>query len=48
MDSLNDRLADEQRAAREIQWALEKEKCKSEKKEEGEREELEVRHNTVV
>ncbi|KAG5264672.1 hypothetical protein AALO_G00256740 [Alosa alosa] len=39
--SLTDRLAEEQRAARELQWALEKEKCKSEKREEREKEELE-------
>ncbi|XP_063041826.1 A-kinase anchor protein 9 isoform X2 [Engraulis encrasicolus] len=41
VDSLSDRLAEEQRGARELQWALEKEKCRSDKKEEGEREEME-------
>uniref|UniRef100_A0A4W5NB75 Pericentrin/AKAP-450 centrosomal targeting domain-containing protein n=1 Tax=Hucho hucho TaxID=62062 RepID=A0A4W5NB75_9TELE len=43
VDTLADRLADEHKKARELQWAFEKEKCKSEKKEELEREELEVR-----
>ncbi|XP_064839611.1 A-kinase anchor protein 9 isoform X8 [Oncorhynchus masou masou] len=41
VDTLTDRLADEQKKARELQWAFEKEKCKSDKKEELEREELE-------
>ncbi|XP_029587839.1 A-kinase anchor protein 9 isoform X2 [Salmo trutta] len=41
VDTLADRLADEQKKARELQWAFEKEKCKSDKKEELEREELE-------
>lgn len=43
VDTLTDRLADEQKKAREMQWAFEKEKCKSDKKEELESEELEVR-----
>lgn len=46
VDSLTDRLAEEQRGARELQWALEKEKCKSEKREAGEREEMEVSRPT--
>ncbi|XP_030644356.1 A-kinase anchor protein 9 [Chanos chanos] len=41
VDALNDKLAEEQRRSRELQWAFEKEKCKSDKKEESEREELE-------
>ncbi|KAL2080293.1 hypothetical protein ACEWY4_024086 [Coilia grayii] len=41
VDTLNDRLVEEQRGARELQWALEKERCRSDKKEEGEREEVE-------
>ncbi|XP_051727845.1 A-kinase anchor protein 9 isoform X2 [Ctenopharyngodon idella] len=41
VDTLNDRLADEQKRARELQWAYEKEKCKSDRKEETEREEVE-------
>ncbi|XP_029591189.1 A-kinase anchor protein 9 isoform X4 [Salmo trutta] len=41
VDTLTDRLAEKQKKAREMQWALEKEKCKSDKKEELESEELE-------
>ncbi|KAL1254810.1 hypothetical protein QQF64_012871, partial [Cirrhinus molitorella] len=41
VDTLNDRLADEQKRARELQWAFEKEKCKTDRKEETEREEVE-------
>ncbi|XP_058609416.1 A-kinase anchor protein 9 [Onychostoma macrolepis] len=41
VDTLNDRLAHEQKRARELQWAFEKEKCKSDRKEETEREEVE-------
>lgn len=43
VDTLNDRLADEQKRTRELQWAYEKEKCKSDRKEETEREEVEVK-----
>ncbi len=43
VDTLNDRLAHEQKRARELQWAFEKEKCKSDRKEETEREEVEVK-----
>uniref|UniRef100_A0A673GSH6 A kinase (PRKA) anchor protein 9 n=1 Tax=Sinocyclocheilus rhinocerous TaxID=307959 RepID=A0A673GSH6_9TELE len=41
VDTLNDRLAHEQKRARELQWAFEKEKRKSDRKEETEREEVE-------
>nr|XP_015213349.1 PREDICTED: A-kinase anchor protein 9 isoform X2 [Lepisosteus oculatus] len=41
VDRLNDALAEEQRKARELQWAFEKEKCKSERTKERENEELE-------
>ncbi|XP_016303745.1 A-kinase anchor protein 9-like [Sinocyclocheilus anshuiensis] len=41
VDTLNDRLAHEQKRARELQWSFEKEKCKSDRKEETEREEVE-------
>ncbi|KAJ8378851.1 hypothetical protein AAFF_G00233530 [Aldrovandia affinis] len=41
MDILNDNLANEQKKSRELQWAFEKEKCQSEKKDEREKEELE-------
>ncbi|XDV33472.1 hypothetical protein PO909_003874 [Leuciscus waleckii] len=41
VDTLNDTLAHEQKRARELQWAYEKEKCKSDRKQESEREEVE-------
>ncbi|MBN3325059.1 AKAP9 protein, partial [Atractosteus spatula] len=41
VDRLNDALAEEQKKARELQWAFEKEKCKSERTKERENEELE-------
>ena len=43
VEGLNDTLALEQKRARELQWAFEKEKCKSDRKEETEREEVEVK-----
>ncbi|XP_077086261.1 A-kinase anchor protein 9 isoform X2 [Siphateles boraxobius] len=41
VDTLNDTLAHEQKRARELQWVYEKEKCKSDRKQESEREEVE-------
>ncbi|RXM32276.1 A-kinase anchor protein 9 [Acipenser ruthenus] len=41
MDMLNDALANEQKKSRELQWAFENEKCKSERKQEREKEEFE-------
>ncbi|XP_043546207.1 A-kinase anchor protein 9 isoform X8 [Chiloscyllium plagiosum] len=41
VDMLSDVLAREQKKARELQWALEKEQCKTNRKEEQDREELE-------
>ncbi|KAG1929013.1 A-kinase anchor protein [Pimephales promelas] len=41
VDTLNDTLAHEQKRAREMQWAYEKEKCKSDRQQESEREEVE-------
>ncbi|XP_067868569.1 A-kinase anchor protein 9 isoform X3 [Heterodontus francisci] len=41
VDMLNDALANEQKKARELQWALEKEKCKIDRKEAQDHEELE-------
>ncbi|KAJ8267683.1 hypothetical protein COCON_G00128550 [Conger conger] len=41
VDVLNKKLMDEQKKSRELQWAFEKEKCKLEKKDQKEREELE-------
>ncbi|XP_062343150.1 A-kinase anchor protein 9 [Osmerus eperlanus] len=47
VDSLTDRLSDEQKKTREQQWALEKERCKSDRREETGREELEDLKLTV-
>ncbi|XP_041101397.1 A-kinase anchor protein 9-like isoform X8 [Polyodon spathula] len=41
MDILNDALENEQKKSRQLQWAFEKEKCKSERKEVREKEEFE-------
>ncbi|XP_036433742.1 A-kinase anchor protein 9 isoform X2 [Colossoma macropomum] len=41
LDSLSDRLAEEQKRVRELQWAMEREKNRAERREKGEREELE-------
>ncbi|XP_065139904.1 A-kinase anchor protein 9 isoform X3 [Paramisgurnus dabryanus] len=41
LESLNDRLADEQKRVRELQWLHEKDKCKADRKQEVEREEVE-------
>uniref|UniRef100_A0AAR2IQJ5 Pericentrin/AKAP-450 centrosomal targeting domain-containing protein n=1 Tax=Pygocentrus nattereri TaxID=42514 RepID=A0AAR2IQJ5_PYGNA len=41
LDSLSDRLAEEQKRVRELQWAMEREKNRATRREEGEREELE-------
>ncbi|GCB63377.1 hypothetical protein scyTo_0004400 [Scyliorhinus torazame] len=41
VDMLNDALTNEQKKARELHWALEKEKCKVDRKEKQDREELE-------
>ncbi|XP_038653846.1 A-kinase anchor protein 9 [Scyliorhinus canicula] len=41
VDMLNDALTNELKKARELHWALEKEKCKVDRKEEQDREELE-------
>ncbi|XP_066525977.1 A-kinase anchor protein 9 isoform X2 [Hoplias malabaricus] len=41
LDAQTDRLSEEQKRARELQWALEREKNRAERREEGEREELE-------
>lgn len=43
LDSLNDTLVSEQKRARELQWLYEKDKCKTDRKQEAEREEVEVR-----
>ncbi|XP_051949411.1 A-kinase anchor protein 9 [Xyrauchen texanus] len=41
VDSLTERLSEEQKRLRELQWAFEKEKCRSERMQESEREETE-------
>uniref|UniRef100_A0A3B4D8S2 Pericentrin/AKAP-450 centrosomal targeting domain-containing protein n=1 Tax=Pygocentrus nattereri TaxID=42514 RepID=A0A3B4D8S2_PYGNA len=47
LDSLSDRLAEEQKRVRELQWAMEREKNRATRREEGEREELEVRREEL-
>lgn len=42
LDSVTDRLVEEQGRARELQWEVEKERSRLERRVEGEREELEV------
>lgn len=42
MDSLNDRLTEQKKRSRELQWAMEKERCETGRNEESKREELEV------
>ncbi|KAB5565250.1 hypothetical protein PHYPO_G00238950 [Pangasianodon hypophthalmus] len=41
LDAVSDRLAEEQRRARELQWEVERERSKADRRAEGEREELE-------
>ncbi|MCI4381391.1 hypothetical protein PGIGA_G00251020 [Pangasianodon gigas] len=41
LDTVSDRLAEEQRRARELQWEVERERSKADRRAEGEREELE-------
>ncbi|KAF5888638.1 A-kinase anchor protein 9-like, partial [Clarias magur] len=41
LDSASDRLAEEQRRARELQWEVERERSRADRRAEGEREELE-------
>ena len=43
MDALNDHLTEERKRSRDLQWAMEKERCRTVKNEESKREELEVR-----
>lgn len=42
MDELNDQLTQEKKRSRDLHWAVEKEKCRTERDEERKREELEV------
>ncbi|KAF7664098.1 hypothetical protein LDENG_00189000 [Lucifuga dentata] len=41
VDTLNDQLSEERKRSRELQWAVEKERCRTGKKEESKQEELE-------
>lgn len=43
VDTLNDQLTEERKRSRELQWAMEKERCQTGRNEESKREELEVR-----
>lgn len=43
VDALADRLTEEKKRSRDLQWAAEKERCETDRKEESKREELEVR-----
>lgn len=43
VDALNDRLAEEKKRSRDLQWAVEKERCETGRNQESKREELEVR-----
>lgn len=43
VDALTDRLTEEKKRSRDLQWASEKERCETDRKEESKREELEVR-----
>lgn len=42
LDVVSDHLAEEQRRARELQWEVERERSRADRRAEGEREELEV------
>lgn len=41
-DELNDQLTEERKRSRDLQWAVEKERCRTGRDEERKREELEV------
>lgn len=43
VDALNDELTEERKRSRDLQWAMEKEKCRSGRTEDSRREELEVK-----
>lgn len=43
VDTLNDQLTEERKRSRDLQWAVEKEKCRTGRNEESKREELEVK-----
>lgn len=43
VDALSDRLTEEKKRSRDLQWAAEKGRCEADREEESKREELEVR-----
>lgn len=43
VDALNDQLTEERKRSRDLQWAMEKERCRTGRNEESKREELEVK-----
>lgn len=47
VDALNDQLTEERKTSRDLQWAMEKEKCRTGRTEESKREELEDLHLTL-
>ncbi|XP_078146258.1 A-kinase anchor protein 9 isoform X1 [Centroberyx gerrardi] len=47
VDTLNDQLSEERKRSRELQWAMEKEKCRTGRNDESKREELEDLHLTL-
>lgn len=48
VDALNDELMEEKRRSRDLQWAVEKERCRSGRDEESKREELEVKQTSIL
>lgn len=48
MDTLNEHLTEERKRSRDLQWAMEKEKCRMGRTEESKREELEVRMEKLL
>lgn len=42
VEELNEQLMEERKRSRDLQWAVEKEKCRTERDEENKREEVEV------
>ncbi|PWA15230.1 hypothetical protein CCH79_00008721 [Gambusia affinis] len=47
LDALNEELMEERKRSRDLQWAAEKERCRSGRDEESKREALEVKHQSV-
>ncbi|XP_062291626.1 A-kinase anchor protein 9 isoform X2 [Scomber scombrus] len=47
VDALNDQLSEERKKSRDLQWAMEKEKCRTERNQDSKREEVEDLHLTL-